>query len=39
MARIRLHLKSRDEFAALSLHEKNAYLQEVAQRVMKARAE
>jgi plasmid replication initiation protein len=32
-------LKSRDEFAALSLHEKNAYLQEVAQRVMKARAE
>ncbi|MCZ8259321.1 MAG: replication initiator protein A, partial [Beijerinckiaceae bacterium] len=28
----RLALKSRDDFAALSLHEKNAYLQDVAQR-------
>jgi plasmid replication initiation protein len=39
MARVRLHLKSREEFAELSLHEKNAYLQEVAQRVMKERGE
>lgn len=39
MARVRLHLKSREDFAALSLHEKNAYLQEVAQRIMKVRGE
>ncbi|ACA17854.1 replication protein [Methylobacterium sp. 4-46] len=39
MARVRLHLKSREDFAALSLHEKNAYLQDVAERVMKVRGE
>lgn len=29
----RLHLKTRDQFAELSLHEKNAYLQDVARQV------
>ena len=33
MAKTRLHLKTRDEFAALSLHEKNDYLQGVAQQI------
>jgi plasmid replication initiation protein len=36
-ARVRLDLKSREDFAALSLHEKNAYLQDVARQVMEAR--
>lgn len=35
----RLTLKSRKDFAALSLHEKNAYLQDVAREVMEARGE
>lgn len=39
MARTRLNLKSRDEFADLSLHEKNDYLQDVARQVMAARGE
>jgi plasmid replication initiation protein len=36
MARVKLNLKTRDEFAALSLHEKNAYLQNVARRITEA---
>jgi plasmid replication initiation protein len=39
MARVKLDLKTRDEFAALSLHEKNGYLQEVARLITKARGE
>src|SRR5215217_7179516 len=39
MARMKLDLKSRDAFAALALHDKNAYLQEVAERIAKARGE
>ena len=39
MARVKLDLKTRDQFAALSLHEKNDYLQEVARRVTAARGE
>lgn len=39
MATLRLNLKSRDDFAGLSLHEKNAYLQDVARQVMEARGE
>ncbi|MGU9982472.1 replication initiator protein A [Phreatobacter sp. HK31-P] len=39
MARIKLALKSRPEFAELSLHEKNDYLQEVAQKIAAARGE
>jgi hypothetical protein len=39
MAKTRLHLKTRDEFAALSLHEKNDYLQGVAQQIAHVRAE
>src|SRR4051812_8653052 len=39
MARVKLDLKTRDEFAALSLHEKNGYLQEVACLITKARGE
>ncbi|TRL37577.1 replication initiator protein A [Methylosinus sporium] len=35
----RLNLKARDEFAGLALHEKNAYLQEVARQVVEARGE
>lgn len=38
-ARVRLDLKSREDFAALSLHEKNAYLQDVARQVMDARGQ
>jgi len=37
MARVKLNLKTRDEFAALSLHEKNSYLQDVARRITEAR--
>lgn len=33
MAKIRLDLKTREQFAALSLHEKNEYLQGVAQQI------
>jgi len=36
---VKLDLKTRDEFAALSLHEKNGYLQEVARLITKARGE
>ena len=39
MAKTRLHLKTRDEFAALSLHEKNDYLQGVSQQIAHVRAE
>jgi plasmid replication initiation protein len=39
MARMKLDLKSRDAFAALALHDKNAYLQEVAERIAKARGD
>ena len=39
MAKTRLHLKTRDEFAALSLHGKNDYLQGVAQQIAHVRAE
>ena len=39
MAVKKLNLKSREAFAELSLHEKNAYLQEVADQVMAARGE
>src|SRR4051794_7997625 len=39
MARVKLNLKTRDEFAALSLHEKNGYLQDVARRITEARGE
>src|SRR3954451_11654762 len=39
MARMKLDLKSREAFAALALHDKNAYLQEVAERTAKARGE
>lgn len=39
MARQKLIMKTREEFAALSLHEKNAYLQDVARQVAVARAE
>lgn len=35
----RLNLKTRDEFANLGLHDKNAYLQDVARQVMEARGE
>jgi hypothetical protein len=35
----RLTLKSREDFAALSLHEKNAYLQNVARQVVEAAGE
>ncbi|WP_407052110.1 replication initiator protein A [Methyloraptor flagellatus] len=38
-ARIALDLKTREDFAALSLHEKNEYLQDVARRVMEARGQ
>jgi len=36
---MKLDLKSREAFAALALHDKNAYLQEVAERTAKARGE
>lgn len=36
---VRLALKTREAFAELTLHEKNAYLQDVARRVMDARGE
>lgn len=39
MAVKKLNLKSREAFAELSLHDKNAYLQEVAAQVMEARGE
>lgn len=39
MAVKKLNLKSREAFAELSLHDKNAYLQEVASQVMEARGE
>ena len=39
MARLKLDLKTREQFAELSLHEKNAYLQDVAGRVAEARGE
>ena len=39
MAVHKLNLKSREAFAELSLHDKNAYLQQVADEVMAARAE
>lgn len=39
MATRKLNLKSREDFAALSLHDKNAYLQQVADEIMAARAE
>lgn len=35
----RLNLKTREEFAGLALHEKNAYLQDVARQVVEARGE
>ena len=35
----RLNLKSREGFAALSLYQKNDYLQDVAHEVARARAE
>ena len=35
----RLNLKSREDFASLGLHEKNAYLQDVARQVIEARGE
>ncbi len=35
----RLNLKTRDQFAELSLHEKNAYLQDVARKVCEAQGE
>jgi plasmid replication initiation protein len=38
-SRHRLSLKSREAFASLSLHEKNAYLQDVARQVMEARGQ
>lgn len=37
MATKKLHLKTREAFAELSLHEKNAYLQEVADQIADAR--
>ena len=39
MATKKLHLKTREAFAELSLHEKNAYLQEVADQIADARAD
>jgi plasmid replication initiation protein len=39
MSMKKLHLKSREDFAELSLHDKNAYLQDVAAQVMTARGE
>ncbi|MDQ0458289.1 replication initiator protein A [Rhizobium paknamense] len=39
MAIKKLHLKSREDFADLSLHDKNAYLQGVAAEIMTARGE
>lgn len=39
MASKKLNLKSREAFAELSLHDKNAYLQEVAAEIMAARGE
>ncbi|MDH1271205.1 replication initiator protein A [Rhizobium pusense] len=39
MATKKLHLKSREAFADLSLHDKNAYIQEVAAEIMAARGE
>jgi plasmid replication initiation protein len=37
--KIRLNLKSREDFASLGLHEKNAYLQDLARQVVEARGE
>lgn len=39
MAITKLHLKSREAFAELALHDKNAYLQEIAGKIMMARGE
>jgi plasmid replication initiation protein len=39
MARVKLNLRTRDEFAALSLHEKNRYLQDVARQITEAQSE
>jgi len=39
MASKKLNLKSREAFAELSLHDKNAYLQQVAAQIMTARGE
>jgi Replication initiator protein A len=39
MKRLKLNLKSREAFAELSLHEKNTYLQSIAQTVSDARGE
>ncbi|KQZ56261.1 replication protein [Rhizobium sp. Root149] len=39
MATKKLHLKTREAFAELSLHEKNAYLQEVADQIADARGD
>ena len=39
MAKTRLHLKTHDEFAALSLHGKNDYLLGMAQQIAHVRAE
>lgn len=39
MATKKLHLKTREAFADLSLHEKNAYLQEVADQIADARGD
>jgi len=38
-ASVRLALKSREDFASLSLHEKNAYLQDVAREVSETRGQ
>jgi plasmid replication initiation protein len=35
----KLHLKTREAFADLTLHDKNAYLQDIASQVLKARGE
>lgn len=39
MAKSKIHLKTREEFSALSLHEKNDYLQGVAQQIAHLRGE
>lgn len=39
MAVKKLHLKSREAFAELSLHDKNAYLQDISAEIMAARSE
>jgi plasmid replication initiation protein len=39
MAIKRLHLKTREQFAELTLHEKNAYIQEIADQIADARGD